>query len=123
MTRRKEEPAREKRITMEIVVDAYDAWEQTMGWYYYLQDSLKFPFKAKCIKKRAISPLHLDDQVDVIGMPPEEECGKEIFVMVSWEGRRLGVPLLLLECRSKDKKTKEAVSDWHYWVERGYEFA
>ena len=108
---------------MEIVVDAYDVWEQAMGWYYHLQDTLKFPFKAECSKKRAISPLRLNEQVDVIGMPPEEECAKEIFVMVTWEGRRFCVPLSQLECFSKDKKTKEAIADWHYWVERGYEFA
>jgi hypothetical protein len=56
MTRRKEEPAREKRIAMEIVVDAYDAWEQAMGWYYHLQDTLKFPFKAKMLKE-LITPV------------------------------------------------------------------
>jgi hypothetical protein len=28
--------AREERITMEAVVDAYGEDEQAMGWYYYL---------------------------------------------------------------------------------------
>ena len=26
---------REERIEMEVVVDAYDESERTMGWYYY----------------------------------------------------------------------------------------
>ena len=56
-------------------------------------------------------------------MPPEKECAREIFVTVGWEGRTFGVPLVQLRCHSRDKKTKEAVADWHYWVERGYEFA
>ena len=34
---------REKRITMEIVVDAYGPEEQAMGWYYYLEEKLQFP--------------------------------------------------------------------------------
>jgi hypothetical protein len=29
---------------MEIVIDAYNADEQAMGWYYYLQYRLRFPF-------------------------------------------------------------------------------
>jgi calcium binding protein len=31
----KTEKVREKRISMEIVVDAYDASERAMSWYYY----------------------------------------------------------------------------------------
>jgi hypothetical protein len=35
--------AREKRITWEILVDAYTPIEQVMGWYYYLENALRFP--------------------------------------------------------------------------------
>ncbi|MET0964329.1 MAG: calcium-binding protein, partial [Noviherbaspirillum sp.] len=51
--------AREERISMEIVVDAYDQEEQAMGWYYYLESQLEFPFTASCVAKRAISPLQI----------------------------------------------------------------
>ena len=37
---------REKRITMEIIVDAYGPEEQAMGWYYYLEDTIEFAFSA-----------------------------------------------------------------------------
>jgi len=73
---------REERIAMEIIVDAYGPEEQAMGWYYYLEEKLQFPFSAVCSVKRAISPLHVRDEVDVIGMAPEEECEKEIFVTI-----------------------------------------
>jgi Calcium binding len=33
MRRVKEDPEREERITMEVVVDAYDAGERAMGWH------------------------------------------------------------------------------------------
>ncbi|NTW60113.1 MAG: calcium-binding protein, partial [Nitrospirae bacterium] len=39
----KKEPAREERISMEIVVDCYGPEEQATGWYYYLEDNLEFP--------------------------------------------------------------------------------
>ena len=61
---------RENRITMEIVVDAYEEHEQVMGWYVYLENKLQFPFTATCITKRAVSPLRVKDEVEVIGMAP-----------------------------------------------------
>ena len=38
--------AREERIGMEIIADAYGPEEQSMGWYYYLEEKLQFPFTA-----------------------------------------------------------------------------
>ena len=119
----KHDPEREQRITMDIVVDAYDAQERAMGWYYYLEEQLQFPFTATCIAKRAISPLHLKDEVEVIGMPGEEECEHEIFVTIRWEKAGLAVPLSQLKpISATDEQTKQATEDRRYWVEMGYEF-
>ena len=93
-----------------------------MGWYYYLEERLKFPFKARCKSKREISPLRVGEDVDVMGMAPEEECESEMFVRVRWSDRRLAAPLSQLEPRGADATTREAVGDWHYWVARGYQF-
>ena len=71
MAKTKPNAEREKRIDLDIVVDCYDEDERAMGWYYYLQDQLQMPFTATCIDKRAISPLRVKDEVEVIGMPPE----------------------------------------------------
>jgi Calcium binding len=38
--------AREKRIFEEIVVDANDDEDAEMGWFYYLLETLEFPFEA-----------------------------------------------------------------------------
>ncbi len=117
------DPEREQRITMEIVVDAYDAAERAMGWYYYLQDQLRFPFTAICIDKRSISPLRIKDEVEVIGMPGEEECEHEMFVTIRWEKEGLAVPLSQLKpISATDEQTKQAIEDWHYWVKMDYEF-
>src|SRR6185312_16595510 len=59
---------RENRIDMEIVVDAYDSVERAMGWYYYLENKLEFPFTAHCIARRAVSPLRVKDEAEVVGM-------------------------------------------------------
>ena len=114
--------AREYRIDMEIVADAYNGEEQAMGWYYYLDDTLSFPFLTRCIVKRAISPLEVGDEVEVFGMAPAAECEREMFVMMPWEREGLGVPLSQLKVIHADEQTREAVEDWHYWVNRGYQF-
>jgi hypothetical protein len=100
----KKEPAREKRIDMEIVVDAYGPSEQAISWYYYLEDNLKFSFPATCVRKRDISPLKIKEKVEVVGMPPEVECKREMFVAIRWEGRRFSVSLDQLECVAVIKK-------------------
>ncbi len=87
-----------------------------------LNDTLNFPFLTKCIAKRTISPLRVGDEVEVIGMAPEEECEHEMFVMMRWERNGLAVPLMQLELIHGDDQTREAVEDWHYWVNRGYQF-
>ncbi len=122
MSKVEKDEAREYRIDMEVVVDAYDEVERALGWYYYLDEKLTFPFLAKCIAKRAMSPLRVGDEVKVVGMPSEEECEHEMFVTIRWERKKLAVPLFQLEVIDADGQTREAVEDWHYWVNRGYQF-
>lgn len=118
----KKETERDDRISNEIIVDAYGPEEQAMGWYFYLDEKLGFTFKAKCIEERSISPLRVGETVEVTGMAPGEECEKEMFVMVAWNDRALGVPLSQLKGVRVDEETKEAIEDWYYWVNVGYEF-
>ena len=118
---RAKDEMREERIAMEVVVDAYDSSERAMGWYYYLHDKMKVPFKARCRFARPISILRVKEEVEVLGMAPEEECASEMFVWVRRAGERMAVPLAQLQPLSKDQETQEGVGDWLYWVDRGYE--
>ncbi|PYV77979.1 MAG: calcium-binding protein [Acidobacteria bacterium] len=122
MAKAKRDEQREQRIEQEIVVDANGAEEQAMGWYYYLEEHLRFPFRAKCIAQRAISPLRKGQEVEAVGLAPAEECDREMFITLRWEQRTLAVPLAQLEPIQADKMTRQAVEDWHYWVKQGYEF-
>ena len=54
-------------------------------------------------------------------MAPEEECQHELFVLIRWERRGLGVPLAQLEGVAVDEQTRQAIEDWRYWVAQGYE--
>ena len=125
MARIREQSEREDRILLKIVVDAYGESERAMSWYYYLEEKLKFPFKANCTSARASSPLEIGSQVEVLGMAPGDDCMAEIFVSVSHGETRkpkLVVPLFQLQCFSTNAGTCQAVEDWHYWVARGYEY-
>lgn len=65
--------SREDRIDMEIVVDAYNSEERAISWYYYLDAHLNFPFKAIWISGTS-------EEVEVVGMSPEEYCSQQMFV-------------------------------------------
>jgi hypothetical protein len=113
---------REDRITNDIIVDAYDSEERILGWQAYLDDTLQFPFQAKCVKEIAVSPLKKNEKVMVLEMAAPDFCKNGMCAIVQWQDRRLGVPLEQLLPIDSDEETLEAVKDWHYWVEKGYEF-
>ena len=121
MTRARDE-IREQRIAMEAVVDAYGSSERAMSWYYYLDGKMKVPFKARCRFTRPISILKVKEEVEVLGMAPVAECEHEMFVWVKRAGKRIAVPLTQLQCLSRDQETQEAVEDWLYWDDHGYQF-
>ena len=94
-----------------------------MGWYYYMDDKLYFPIKAKCIAKRGNSPLRIGEEVEMQNLASEEECMQEIMVEIIWQGREFAVPLAQLEVIEEvEEETKEAFGDWQYWVARGYQY-
>jgi hypothetical protein len=114
--------ARERRIEQEIVVDAWNEEERALGWYYHLESRLQFPFRAKCMVARKISPLRKDEEVEVLGMAPEDDCMHEMFVIIRFAGRNLGVPLVQLDPVKPDPSTRQAVEDWRYWKAMRYQF-
>lgn len=56
-------------------------------------------------------------------MTPGEECEREMFVSIRWERNGPAVPLSQLNPIDETAtETKEAVEEWHYWVQLGYQF-
>lgn len=113
--------ARDHRIEMEIVVDAYNSIERG-GWHYYLEEKLGVPFQARVRTELPVSPLTLGEEVEVLGMAPDEVCESDMLVWVRRPKRNLAVPLSQLLPLGNDKTINEAVADWHYWVSQGYRF-
>ena len=117
-----ENATREERIMMEIVIDAYGSEERAMGWYYYLEDKISFPFPAECIAIDKRTPLEQGERITVTQMSGENYCEYEMYVDVSWNGKILAIPLFQLQPLDVDEDTSEAIDDWHYWKKQGYEF-
>ena len=110
---------REDRIQNEAIVDASPA-EQAMGWYYYLEGKISFPFQARCVAAKGVSPLRKGEATVVVGMAAENICEHDMLVQIRWQGRKMAVPLSQLSPVDPDESTKEAIGDWHYWVAQGY---
>jgi hypothetical protein len=122
MKRPQRDPIREDRIHNEAIVDANGPEEQAMGWYYYLDDKIRFPFQAKCIAAKVVSPLRKGEEVEVQRMAPEDACSADMLVLIRWQSRTMAVPLSQLAGINVDESTAEAIADWHYWVTQGYCF-
>jgi len=122
MAKPKRDPIREDRIYDEAIVDAYGPEEQAMGWYYYLENKMRFPFQAKCLAAKVVSPLRKGEVVEVRRLAPEDACTSDMLVLIRWQGRNLAVPLSQVAAMDAGESTTEAIGDWHYWVAQGYCF-
>lgn len=122
MAKRKRDPIREDRIENEVIVDACGPEEQATGWYYYLEDRIRFPLQAKGIAAQAVSPLLKGERVEVRGMAPEEACASDMLVLIQWQGRTMAVPLSQLQASKGNKATNQAIADGHYWLAQRYSF-
>ena len=120
MKKQAKDPIRENRIHNEAIADANGPEEQVMGWHCYLDDKIRFPFQARCIARRIVSPLREGETVEVHRMASEDACSAEMLVLIRWHGRVMAVPLSRLTPVASGDATAEAIGDWHYWVARGY---
>jgi len=120
MAKPKKDPLREDRIHNEVIVETYGPEEQALGWYYYPENNMRFPFQARCFVGKVVSPLSKGEAVEVRRLAPEDACSSDMLVLIRWQGRNLAVPLSQLAPIDADESTAEAIGDWHYWVAQGY---
>ena len=122
MTPPEKEEDRESRILNEAVVDAHDEEERAIGWYYYLEERMAFPFSGQCRQTVSTSPLKLGEKIEILALADVDVCDHDMYVTVPWGARSLDVPLRQIEPIDTDDDTEEAIGDWHYWISRGYRF-
>ena len=114
--------AREERIAR-LLGGAPDEYERISVWYGYLEEHVRFPFRATCTRRGAGSALRLLEEVEVIDLACVDDWEDEARVTLGGDRDGLDVPLAqLTPSDSTDERTQQAVADWHYWVQRGYHF-
>lgn len=112
--------ARELRIAR-LLGGAQDEYERIAAWYGYLQEQLRFPFQATCTLKTAGAALGLHGQVEVIDLADVDSWEDQVLVTLGGVGDGLDVPLAqLTPLEASAAATRQAVADWHSWVQRGY---
>jgi len=109
MKRPRRDPVREDRIHNEAIVDARPE-EQAMGWYYYLEGKISFPFRARCLAANAVSPLRKGEAVEVLRMAVEDVCEHDMFVNVRWQGRKMAAPLSQLNAIDPDELSATGIT-------------
>ncbi|MGC1307370.1 MAG: calcium-binding protein [Phormidesmis sp.] len=110
---------REHRITYEVVVDCYNGYEVSMGWYYYLEDRLNFPFESAWLGTGHSKP----EIVEAISMAGEEECKTDMLIEIRYRDGEdedvFTVPLSDLQPTDEGASRMEAIEDWRYWLDQG----
>jgi hypothetical protein len=107
---------RDHRIHYEIIVDAYDEYEQAMGWYYYMADNFAFPINAK-VKLRLRGDKTEEKAVQIVEVDPKSETSLTLRLGIT-EGKNDRVQYISPEDIISVKTSEEnleILNDWLYW--------
>ena len=108
-------------IGEEITVDANDDDEVYMGWYYFMSESLEFPFKAVAtIKKR--NGTTEERTVEIVEDATDGDRFKcqAYYVNVDYEGVLMKLEIADLKPINASEETLKAMTVWKYWKDKGY---
>lgn len=114
--------AREQRIAG-LLGGAQDEYERISAWYGYLEEHVRFPFRATWMQRGTGSALRPLPEVEVIDLACVDDWEEGALVALGGAQDGLDVPLAQVTPKGcSDEPTRQAVADWHYWVQRGYHF-
>ena len=108
-------------IDFEIVVDANGDDEVYMGWYYFMVETLEFPFKAIATIKKRNGTIE-ERTVEVVEDATDGDRFKcqAYYVNVDYEGVLMKVEIADLKPINASEETLKAMTVWKYWKEKGY---
>ena len=109
----------ERKIYDEIIVDCYDEIEASMGWYYYFEENLYFPFKATAQLKKRDGSVELQE-VKITGIASKEEdfMGKDFNLQMQSGDYILPIAYSKLSNIKCTPETLDAFEVWNYWVSK-----
>ncbi len=107
------------KIDDEIIVDCYDETEVSMGWYYFMEETLKFPFKATVsLQKRDGSTE--SKEVKITGLASDEAgfTNKDFNLEIENGEYRYTVAYSQLSHLKASAETRDALRIWNYWLSK-----
>ncbi len=107
-------------IDYEIIVDAYDEYEMSSGWYETMNDRLNFPFEATATLTKKGGGTEAK-RVTVVGLhsDSEEFMGDDFHLQIELSGFVVAVKYSQLSDFEADEETMEMFEIWDFWVKRG----
>ncbi|MGO9270686.1 MAG: calcium-binding protein [Terriglobia bacterium] len=78
-----------------------------------MENKIRFPFRAKCIVAKVVSPLLKGETVEARGMAPEDAYSNDMLLQIRWQYPNMAVPLSQLLAIRGNEATNEAIADWH----------
>lgn len=106
------------KIENEIIMDCYDDQEISMGWYYFFQDELEFPFEVEISLKTRNGGKKLIE-IDILKMVEEErnyEISGLLFEVSPKEAELImEIGADKLKNTKGSRSTKEAFEIWFFW--------
>ncbi|TXK36898.1 hypothetical protein FVR03_16535 [Pontibacter qinzhouensis] len=105
------------KIDYEIIVDCYDETEVSMGWYYFFEENLEFPFKATVPLRKKDGSTEIK-VVKVVALASDEEgITDNDFELEIENGEYLmDVSYSELTNIKASAQTREAFQIWDFWV-------
>lgn len=112
------------KIDYEIIVDCYDDHEVNMGWYYFFEKTLEFPFEAAMFIKSRDGKSKLK-KVDVLGIATKEgdfDNLQEIALEVSPKESEIIMEAGISKLKNLkgSQANREAFEIWNFWKSGQY---
>lgn len=112
-----------EKIDSEIIVDCYEDHEIDMGWYYFFQGELEFPFEAEIeIKDRNGDKRMIE--VDILGIGTEEGDFDSTGILFEISPKGMDMVIELSITKLQNIKGGKLVLDtfkiWDFWKSGRY---
>ncbi len=106
-------------IDYEIVVDCYDEYEISMGWYETMNDRLNFPFEATATLTKKGGSTEAK-RVTVVELHSDSDGfqGKDFRLKMELGGYIVPIEYSQLSDIEADEETMEMFEIWDFWVKR-----
>jgi len=105
------------KIDYEIIVDSHDEYEMSMGWYYFMEESITFPFKATAQLKKRDGSIE-KKEVIIVGLSSDEESfmSNDFELEMETEQHINKISFSKLSNIKASAETLEAFTIWNYWI-------